>query len=48
MINKILIVGGGTAGLISALILKNRFSNLEIDVVKSDNIGIIVVGEGST
>lgn len=48
MINKILIVGGGTAGLISALILKNRFSNLEIDVVKSDNIGIIGVGEGST
>jgi tryptophan halogenase len=46
--NNILIVGGGTAGLISALIIKTRFSNLKVDVVKSDNIGIIGVGEGST
>ena len=47
-INNIIIVGGGSAGLISALIIKNRFSNLKVDVVKSDNIGIIGVGEGST
>ena len=45
---KICIVGGGTAGLISALILKTRFSSLQIDLVKSDKIGIIGVGEGST
>jgi len=47
-IKNILIVGGGTSGLISALILKNRFPKLKIDVVKSDNIGIIGVGEGTT
>ena len=46
--NKICIVGGGTAGLVTALIIKSRFSSLQIDIVKSDKIGIIGVGEGST
>lgn len=44
---NILIAGGGTAGLISALILKTKF-NCNIEIVKSDKIGIIGVGEGST
>jgi tryptophan halogenase len=44
---KVLVVGVGTSGLISALILK-RFLNIEVDVVYSKNIGIIGVGEGST
>jgi flavin-dependent dehydrogenase len=44
---KILVVGGGTAGLISALILK-KFLNVQVDVVYSKNIGIVGVGEGST
>lgn len=48
MVNSVLIVGGGTAGLTAALILKNRFPKLVVDVVKSDEIGIIGVGEGST
>jgi len=47
-INNVLVLGGGTAGLISALIIKNRFSKIKVDVVKSDEIGIIGVGEGST
>jgi len=47
-VNSIAIIGGGTAGLITALILKTRFSSLQIDVIKSDKIGIIGVGEGST
>lgn len=45
---SILIVGGGTAGLISALMLKSAFKNIKIDVVESSEIGIIGVGEGST
>tara|TARA_R110000824_G_scaffold67558_1_gene175041 strand:- start:561 stop:1967 length:1407 start_codon:yes stop_codon:yes gene_type:complete len=45
---KIAIVGSGTAGLIAAITLKNRFQNFQVDVIKSDKIGIIGVGEGST
>lgn len=44
---KILTVGGGTAGLITAIILKKHL-NFQIDVVKSDKVGIVGVGEGST
>ena len=48
IINSIAIVGGGTAGLVSALILKKRFPNIQIDVIRSNKIGIVGVGEGST
>lgn len=44
---KIGIVGGGTSGLICALIIK-RYLNCDIDLIYSDNIGTIGVGEGST
>ncbi len=45
--SNILVLGGGTAGLTTALILKKRFPKKEIIVVKSDKIGVIGVGEGS-
>ena len=45
---SILVVGGGTAGLITAIILKKGLNNLKVDVVHSKNIGIVGVGEGST
>lgn len=48
MIKKLIVVGGGTAGLISAMILKTRLPLLEIEIIKSDQIGIIGVGEGTT
>ena len=48
MIKKIGVIGGGTSGLIAALILKTRFPKCKIDVIRSDKIGIIGVGEGST
>ncbi len=44
----ITIVGGGTAGLISALILRKAFPRHEINIIASSKIGIIGVGEGST
>ena len=47
-VNKLAVVGGGTAGLISALILKKRFPNITVDVIYSKKIGIVGVGEGST
>jgi hypothetical protein len=46
-IKTLTVVGGGTAGLISALILKER-SNLEVNLIYSSSIGTIGVGEGST
>tara|TARA_R110000850_G_scaffold7552_2_gene27431 strand:+ start:1679 stop:3064 length:1386 start_codon:yes stop_codon:yes gene_type:complete len=46
---KIIIVGAGTAGLTAALILKRKFlENFDIKIIKSKDIGIIGVGEGST
>jgi len=47
-INSIAVVGGGTAGLVAALILKGRFPEVSVGIVKSAKIGIIGVGEGST
>lgn len=47
-INSITIVGGGTAGFVAALILKTRFPKVNVTMVKSQKIGIIGVGEGST
>jgi len=45
---KITIVGSGSAGLMTALILKKTFSNYDITIVSSSTIGIIGVGEGTT
>jgi len=42
------VVGAGTAGLISALLLRRAFPLSLIDVVYSDDVGIVGVGEGST
>ena len=45
---KIAVVGGGTAGFVSALIIKSTFPNINVDVIRSTKIGTIGVGEGST
>ena len=46
-VKSLTVVGGGTAGLIAALILKDR-SNLSVNLIYSSKIGIVGVGEGST
>jgi len=46
-VKSLTVVGGGTAGLISALILKQR-SSIDVNLIYSSNIEIIGVGEGST
>ena len=45
---KIVVCGSGTAGLITAIYLKNCFQRFDVVVVSSKSIGIIGVGEGST
>src|SRR6266849_9491007 len=49
-VRRIIIVGGGTAGWMGALILARMLidQGVEITVVESPNVGIIGVGEGST
>jgi len=46
--DKIVIVGGGTAGWLSALFFKKILHNKDVTVIASDDIGIIGAGEGST
>lgn len=45
---KILIVGGGTAGWMTACLMNERWQDVEICVLESSDIGIVGVGEGST
>jgi len=47
-VNRLAVVGGGTAGLVAALVLKKRLPDLHIDLICSKAIGIVGVGEGST
>lgn len=46
-ISSILVLGGGTAGFLSALTLKRKLPALKISVLQSSKLGIIGVGEGS-
>ena len=48
MIKSVLVLGGGTAGFLAAITLKMRLPNLDITVLRSKDIGIIGVGEGTT
>jgi len=44
---RVLVAGGGSSGLIAAITLK-KYLNIKVDLVKSDKIGTVGVGEGST
>ena len=48
MIRKIVVVGGGSAGFLAALALKVKMPDLQVVVIRSKEIAIIGVGEGST
>jgi len=45
-LKNIIIVGGGTAGWLTAMWLKTNFKKLNITVIESDEIDILGVGEG--
>jgi tryptophan 7-halogenase len=47
-IGSIIVLGGGSAGLMAALTLKRKLPHLQVRVLRSPDIGIIGVGEGTT
>jgi tryptophan halogenase len=48
MIQNVLILGAGSAGLLAAITLKKKLPQLDVRVVRSSDIGVIGVGEGTT
>jgi tryptophan halogenase len=47
-VSSIIVLGAGSAGLIAALTLKKKLPLLDVRVIRSPDIGIIGVGEGTT
>lgn len=47
-VDRVLVLGGGSAGFLAALALKTKLPALWVRVIRSRDIGIIGVGEGST
>jgi tryptophan halogenase len=48
MNQRIVVLGGGSAGFLSALAIKVRLPQVEVTILRSPDIGIIGVGEGTT
>jgi tryptophan halogenase len=47
-IQKVAVLGAGSAGLMAALALRRAIPSLQVRVIRSPDIGVIGVGEGST
>jgi tryptophan halogenase len=48
MIQRILVLGGGSAGFLAAISLKIKIPDLHVSVVRSKDMGVIGVGEATT
>lgn len=48
MIQNILVLGAGSAGLLAAIALKRKVPQINVRVVRSPELGVIGVGEGTT
>lgn len=48
MIQNVLVLGGGSAGFITAISVKRKIPQLRVQVVRSTSIGVIGVGESTT
>lgn len=47
VIRRVLVLGGGSAGFLAAITLKAKVPGLDVTVLRSREIGVIGVGEGS-
>lgn len=47
-LSNVLVLGGGSAGLIAAITIKRVIPGLDVRVIRSPEIGVIGVGEGTT
>jgi tryptophan halogenase len=47
-VDRVIVLGGGSAGFMAAIALKRKLPGLSVRVVRSKEIGVIGVGEGST
>jgi len=47
-VQKVLVLGGGSAGFLAAITLKIKIPHLDLVVLRSKELGIIGVGEGTT
>lgn len=45
---RIVVVGGGTAGWLTALFIKQKLKNVDLTLIESSEIGILGAGEGTT
>jgi len=48
VVNRIVVLGGGSAGFLAAITLKYRLPDVPITLIRSPDIGIIGVGESTT
>jgi tryptophan halogenase len=48
MIQRVLVLGGGSAGFLAAISLKMKIPALDVTVVRSSHMGVIGVGEATT
>src|SRR5260370_27184518 len=48
MIQRILVLGGGSAGFLAAISLKLKQRDVQVSVVRSKEMGVIGVGEATT
>src|SRR5258705_11971762 len=47
-VDRVHVLGGGSAGFMAAIALKKKLPALSVRVIRSKEIGVIGVGEGST
>jgi tryptophan halogenase len=48
MIQSVLVLGAGSAGLLAAIAVRRKLANVSVQIVRSKELGVIGVGESTT